>query len=124
MTYRPEKLVERQADFNLDFPLFLQGGVGTDFEYALEEVRRKVGTTAPTPMILFGDTWPAKITHRFKSNLGAGTIKGSEWLSNIPYVVSSGKQALSVLTKFFNGTLECGPGKKVNEEGFVLVQDE
>ncbi len=124
MTYRPEKLVERQADFNLDLPLFLQGGVGTDFEYALEEVRRKVCTTPPNPMILFGDSWPDKIKYRFKSNLAAGTIKGSEWLSNIPYVVDSGKQALVVLTKFFNGTLEIGPGKRSNEDGFVRVNDQ
>merc|ERR1719253_595649 len=47
MTYRLEKLVERQSEFNLDIPIFLTGGIGTDFELALEVVRRKVGTQAP-----------------------------------------------------------------------------
>ena len=54
MTYRLDRLVERQAEFNLDFPIFLMGGIGTDFEYALEEVRRKVGASLPTPVLLFG----------------------------------------------------------------------
>lgn len=31
MTYRLDKLVERQAEFNLHFPIFLTGGIGTDF---------------------------------------------------------------------------------------------
>ena len=39
MTYRIDKLVERQADFDLDFPIFLAGGIGTDFEYTLEEAQ-------------------------------------------------------------------------------------
>lgn len=50
MTYRLDKLVERQAEFNLNFPIFLTGGVGTDFEYCLEEVRMKVGSTPPSPI--------------------------------------------------------------------------
>lgn len=126
MTYRPEKLVERQSDFNLDFPIFLTGGVGTDFEYALEEVRRKVGTVAATPLILFGtaEHWGAKITHRFLENRRSGTIKGSEWLSNIPHVVSSGKQALRVLTKYFEGTLASGPAHPANDLGFIVVSDD
>ncbi|MES2122793.1 MAG: hypothetical protein V4492_08480, partial [Chlamydiota bacterium] len=44
MTYRLDRLVERQAEFNLDFPIILTGGIGTDFEHCLEEVRRKVGS--------------------------------------------------------------------------------
>jgi len=122
MTYRPEKLVERQADFNLDIPIFLTGGIGTDFEYALEEVRRKVCTTPPNPMVLFGDTWPPKITHRFQTNLAAGVIKGSEWIANVPYVVTGGKQALKVLTSFFEGTLPIGPTHPGNEIGYIKVE--
>jgi predicted Rossmann-fold nucleotide-binding protein len=122
MTYQPEKLVERQADFKLDIPIFLTGGIGTDFEYALEEVRRKVSTTLPNPMILFGDTWPSKITHRFQTNLAAGVIKGSEWIANVPFVVAGGKQALKVLASFFEGTLPVGPKHPGNNLGYVDVQ--
>ena len=84
MTYRLDKLVERQAEFNLDFPIFLTGGIGTDFEYCLEEVRRKVGATGATPIILFGEPeyWSEKVTSRFQCNLRSGTIKGSESISN------------------------------------------
>ncbi len=32
MTYRLDRLVERQAELNLDFPIFLIGGIGTDIE--------------------------------------------------------------------------------------------
>lgn len=123
MTYRPTKLVERQSDFNLDFPIFLTGGVGTDFEYALEEVRRKVGTAKIHPMILFGtpEHWGAKISGRFQANLAAGTVKGSEWLSTVPWVVANGDQALRVLTRFFSGTLPIGPGHPVNDRGFMVA---
>ncbi len=55
MTYRLDKLVERQAEFNLDFPIFLMGGIGTDFEFTLEEVRRKIGAVRPTPILLMGE---------------------------------------------------------------------
>src|SRR6185369_80482 len=96
MTYRIDKLVERQAEFNLDFPIFLMGGIGTDFEYTLEEVRRKVGSTHATPIILFGSPtyWKEKITSRFQCNLKAGTIAGSEWVSNCFFCVQSADAAL------------------------------
>lgn len=126
MTYRPMKLVERQSEFNLDFPIFLTGGVGTDFEFALEEVRRKVGTVSMHPMILFGDAahWGNKITGRFAENLKSGTIKNSEWLSNTNYVVNTGRQALAVYKKFFDGTLAIGNKHPANELGFVVVDEE
>jgi predicted Rossmann-fold nucleotide-binding protein len=125
MSYRPEKLVERQSEFGLDFPIFLTGGVGTDFEYALEEVRRKVGTVSITPMVLFGteDHFMNKIGKRFLENRACGTIKGSEWLSNVPYVVNSGAQALEVYARFFTGTLSIGGKAPANDRGFVLVDD-
>jgi predicted Rossmann-fold nucleotide-binding protein len=125
MTYRPTKLVERQSDFNLDFPIFLTGGVGTDFEFALEEVRRKVGTARIHPMILFGtaEHWGSKISGRFQENLRSGTIKGSEWLSTVPWVVEGGKQALAVFRRFFNGTLPMGPGHPVNDRGFMVADE-
>jgi predicted Rossmann-fold nucleotide-binding protein len=123
MTYRLDKLVERQAEFNLDFPIFLYGGIGTDFEYALEEVRRKVGSVAITPVLLFGDPshWKQKISGRFRCNLQNGTIKGSEWVSNCFYCIQNAEQGLKVYRDFFNNTLPIGKEGPVHEEGFVIV---
>jgi predicted Rossmann-fold nucleotide-binding protein len=123
MTYRLDKLVERQAEFNLDFPIFLIGGVGTDFEFSLEEVRRKIGSVSPTPILLFGDNeyWLNKITTRFQCNMATGTIKGSEWISNCFYCVQTAKQGLAVYRDYFNGILPIGPQGPILEEGFVRV---
>lgn len=124
MTYRLDKLVERQAEFNLDFPIFLSGGIGTDFEFCLEEVRRKVGAITATPMILMGEPqyWRDKITSRFKRNLESGTIKGSEWLSNCFYCIQNAEQGLKVFHQYFSGTLPIGKNGPVYEEGFVDVK--
>jgi hypothetical protein len=123
MTYRLDKLVERQAEFNLDFPIFLIGGVGTDFEYSLEEVRRKIGATTPSPVILFGDAayWHEKITSRFQCNMHSGTIRGSEWLSNCFYCIQTAEQGLSVYRQYFQGKLPIGKEFPIFEEGFVRV---
>lgn len=121
MTYRIDKLVERQAEFYLDFPIFLEGGIGTDFEYSLEEVRRKVNSVPPYPVILFGSPqyWEMKITSRFTINLQTGTIKGSEWISNCFYVVENHKEALEVYRRFFSDSLPIGPSFPPYEKGFV-----
>lgn len=123
MTYRLDKLVERQAEFNLDFPIFLTGGIGTDFEFCLEEVRRKIGVTPPTPILLFGspEYWTEKITSRFKCNRNSGTIIGSEWLSNCFYCIQTAKQGLNVYRSYFKGELLIGKEGPVYEEGFVNV---
>jgi predicted Rossmann-fold nucleotide-binding protein len=123
MTYRLDKLVERQAEFNLDFPIFLTGGIGTDFEYSLEEVRRKVGSVMITPILLFGEVeyWKQKITSRFKCNLETGTIKGSEWLSNCFYCVQSAEQGLKVYKEYFQGTLPIGKKGPIFEDGFKHI---
>ncbi len=123
MTYRLDKLVERQAEFNLNFPIFLCGGIGTDFEYALEEVRRKVGAVGATPILLFGTSeyWKEKVTSRFQCNLQNGTIKGSEWISNCFYCIQTAQQGLSVYEKFFKGELAIGKTGPVMPEGFVIV---
>lgn len=120
MTYRLDKLVERQAEFHLDLPIFLTGGIGTDFEYSLEEVRRKVGSVPSNPILLFGEHiyWQDKVTSRFRCNLKSGTIKGSEWISNCFYCVQTAAQALRVYEKFFTGTLPIGKGGPVYDEGF------
>lgn len=125
MTYRLDKLVERQAEFNLDFPIFLTGGVGTDFEFCLEEVRRKVGAATANPVILFGSVeyWKEKITPRFHANLKAGTIAGSEWLSNCFFCIQNAEQGLKVYREFFNGKLPIGKQGPIYEEGFVNVSN-
>jgi predicted Rossmann-fold nucleotide-binding protein len=121
MTYRIDKLVERQAEFNLDFPIFLTGGIGTDFEYSLEEVRRKVGAVGATPILLFGtnEYWKTKVTSRFNLNRETGTIKGSEWISNSFYCVQTAAQGLEIYKKFFTGTLPIGKNGPIYDEGFV-----
>jgi predicted Rossmann-fold nucleotide-binding protein len=122
MTYTLDKIVERQAEFQLDFPLFLCGGIGTDFEYSLEEVRRKVGSTAPTPILLCGPAkyWKEKITERFECNLKYGTIKGSEWLSNCFYSIENAKEGLDIYRRYFTKTLPIGPKGPTYKEGFCI----
>lgn len=123
MTYRLDKLVERQAEFNLDFPIFVPGGIGTDFEYCLEEVRRKVGAVESTPILLFGERshWSDKITPRFQTNRKAGTIKGSEWISNSFFLVQSAEEGIAVYEAYFSGKLPIGKDGPVYEKGFVDV---
>lgn len=121
MTYRLDRLVERQAEFHLHLPIFLTGGVGTDFELCLEEVRRKVGAEVASPILLFGDRayWKDKITYRFQCNQAAGTIKGSEWLSNCFYCVQTAAQGLKVYHDYFKGTLPIGKDGPIYPDGFV-----
>ncbi len=123
MTYRLEKVVERQAEFNLDFPIFLPGGIGTDFEFSLEEVRRKVGAVPAHPILLFGEPnyWKSKITSRFQCNLTTGTIKGSEWISNCFYCVTTSAQGLKVYHDYFNNKLPIGKDAPTQPEGFTVV---
>lgn len=125
MTYRLDKLVERQAEFNLDFPIFSVGGIGTDFEYSLEEVRRKTGTTTAHPILLFGpkEHWQRKITSRFQCNLDAGTIAGSEWISNCFYCIGSAEEGLMVYRHFFEGKLPIGKNGPVFKNGFATVSE-
>ncbi len=121
MTYRLKELVERQAEFDLDFPIFVTGGIGTDFEFCLEEVRRKVGCITPTPVLLFGDKqyWKSKITDRYQCNLAQGTIKGSEWVSGSFFLISNAKEGLEVYRRYFTGELATGKDAKAQPLGFV-----
>ena len=124
MTYRLDRLVERQAEFYLDLPIFVQGGIGMDFEYTLEEVRRKTGGCPPNPVLLFGevDYWRRKITSRFQLNRETGTTKGSEWVSNCFYCIQTGRQGLSVLRRFFENRLPIGKDGPVYDDGFCIVE--
>jgi predicted Rossmann-fold nucleotide-binding protein len=121
MTYRLDHLVERQAEFYLDFPIFVMGGIGTDFEFALEELRNKVGGRPPGPILLFGEPsyWKDKLTSRFRCNLQNGTIKGSEWVSNTFHCVQNAEAGLNVYKDFFLGKLPIGPTGPIYEEGFI-----
>jgi len=120
MTYRLDRLVERQSEFFLDIPIFLPGGIGMDFEYALEEVRRKTGSSPPMPVLLFGEVeyWKQKVSSRFVLNRETGTIKGSEWVSNCFYCIQTAAQGLSVLKQFFENRLPIGKEGPVYPDGF------
>ncbi len=124
MTYSLDKLVERQAEFHLDLPIFLIGGIGTDFEFTLEEVRKKIGSTPANPILLFGDPdyWRTKITSRFQCNVRTGTTKGSEWVSNCFYAVKNAEEGLYIYERFFTGDLKIGKQGPVYMEGFATLQ--
>lgn len=124
MTYRLDRLVERQAEFYLDFPIFLPGGIGMDFEFTLEEVRRKTGAVLPHPILLFGtkDYWRRKITSRFQLNRETGTTKGSEWVSNCFYLVETADEAIKVYAKFFEGSLLIGKEGPIYDDGFCIAK--
>lgn len=122
MTYRLGRLVERQAEFYLDFPIFLMGGIGADFEYLLEEVTRKTGSSPANPVLLFGDPsyWKEKITSRFQINMKTGTIKGSEWVSNCFYCIQKAEDGLKIYKDFFHNKLPIGKNGPVYKEGFCI----
>ena len=124
MTYRLDRLVERQAEFHLDLPIFLTGGIGTDFEYALEETRRKTGVKSPTPVLLVGDpsNWKEKISSRFKCNSASGTIAGSEWVSYCFFCIQNATQGLEVYEDFFSGRLPIGPKGQIYPDGFRILK--
>lgn len=124
MTYRLDRLVERQAEFYLDFPIFLPGGIGMDFEYTLEEVRRKTGATPANPILLFGDPeyWRRKVTSRFQLNRETGTIKGSEWVSNCFYCIQTAEQGLAIYKRFFQNKLAIGKTGPIYPEGFFVEE--
>ena len=120
MTYRLDRLVERQAEFYLDLPIFLPGGIGMDFEYTLEEVRRKTGAAPANPILLFGsvDYWHRKVTSRFQLNQETGTIKGSEWISNCFYCIQTAAQGLEIYRQFFENKLPIGKMGPIYKDGF------
>lgn len=124
MTYRLDRLVERQAEFYLDIPIFVPGGIGMDFEYTLEEVRRKTGSCPITPVLLFGEVnyWRRKVTSRFQINRESGTIKNSEWVSNCFYCIQTARQGLSVLRRFFDNQLPIGKEGPIYDDGFCIVE--
>ncbi len=125
MTYRLEHLFVRQSEFHLDFPIFFEGGIGTDFELVLELLRTQVSIKPPAPILLFGPPsyWHEKITHCFRINRESGTIRGSEWISNNFYCVQNSEQALQTYYRFFTNRLPIGRDAPGNNDGFVIVKD-
>ena len=121
MTYRLEQVIIRQSEFGLDFPIFFEGGIGTDFEFSLELLRSQVGSKKLAPILLFGsyEYWKGKISSNHQMNLEKGTIKGSEWISNCFYCVENHQEALSVYYKFFTGSLPIGRDHKGHPDGFI-----
>lgn len=126
MTYRLDHLIERQAEFYLDFPIFVMGGIGTDFEFALEQVRQKIGARTFSPILLFGpkEYWRKKISSAFTCNLDSHTIQGSEWVGNSFFCVQTAKEGLMVYRDFFEKKLCIGPKGPIVKDGFVTVSDQ
>lgn len=120
MTYRLEQIIVRQSDFNVDFPIFFQGGIGTDLELCLEKLLMQIEAKQACPILLFGSEnyWRQKISSQYKINLETGTIKGSEWISNSTFCVQTSQQALDIYHKFFTGQLKMGKDYPPNIEGF------
>jgi hypothetical protein len=101
----------------------MTGGIGTDFEFTLEEVRKKVGSVAANPIILFGEKsyWQKKISSRFQCNLDKGTIKGSEWVSNCFYSIQKAEEGLLIYRLFLEGKLPIGKNGPIYPLGFCDV---
>ncbi|NDD99150.1 hypothetical protein EB008_02505 [bacterium] len=125
MTYRIERMIERQAEFLVKLPIFFIGGYGTDLELALEVVGRQVGSYEVTPILLFGDVyyWEQKITSRFTLNHESGTLRTGEYLSNCLIQVSSGSEAVEVYKHFFKEKLQLGTKGRIYLRGFRLFKE-
>ncbi len=125
MTYRLDKIVERQAEFRLDLPIFLTGGIGTDFEYALEEVSRKVGSTHATPVLLFGtpDYWEEKTTSCFPRqprNWNHQRVRMGQQLLLLRPKCQAGSQSLP---RFLHRHPPIGKHGPVYSRGFAAVKN-
>lgn len=123
MTYRLSCLIERQEDFHVDLALFVVGGVGTDFELALELVSIKTGKKPPVPIFLFGspEYWEQKISYIYQSNLQAGTVQGSEWISNCVYCITTPEAGIQVFKQYLDRTLPIGPEFPPVPKGFTII---
>lgn len=121
MTYQKDSLIERQEHFYVDLAIFVPGGIGTDFELALEIMSLKTGFKAPVPVFLLGSMsyWERKLSTVYETNKRAGTIQGSEWISNCLFYLSSAEQGVEVFRQYIEGTLPIGPNHPSKEQGFV-----
>ncbi|AHK62954.1 hypothetical protein M832_00840 [Chlamydia avium 10DC88] len=123
MTYRLSALIQRQEHFHVDLAIFVTGGLGTDFEFALELISIKTGKKPPVPVFLLGsaDYWKEKITPIYRSNCRLGTNRGSEWVSNCIFCISSPQQGIEIFRKYMTNTLPIGPDYPSFPNGFVIV---
>lgn len=123
MTYRLSALIQRQEHFHVDLALFVIGGLGTDFELALELISIKTGKKPPVPVFLLGsaDYWKEKVTPIYQSNCRLGTNRGSEWVSNCVFCISSPQAGIEIFRKYMTNTLPIGPDHPPYPEGFIVV---
>lgn len=123
MTYRLPQLIERQEHFYADLAILVVGGVGTDFELYLELVYLKTGAKPPTPIFLIGpvEYWKEKVAHAYEINLKAGTIRGSEWISNCLFCITSPEAGVAVFEQFLAGELPIGYDYPPAPDGLVIV---
>lgn len=123
MTYRLPSLIERQEHFHVDLAIFVVGGIGTDFEFCLELVSIKTGKKPPVPVLLIGpkEYWKAKVSPIYRSNLDAGTIRGSEWVSNCIFCITSPEAGIDVFRRYMEQTLPIGPDYPPAPDGFFTV---
>ena len=125
MTYRIEKMIERQAEFLVKLPIFFIGGFGTDLELGLEIVGRQVGSYEVTPILLFGEKeyWEQKISSRFILNVKTKTLRSGEYLSNCLIQVETGDQAVAVYKLFFTQKLALGNNGRIYSRGFRFFEE-
>ena len=125
MTYRIEKMIERQAEFLVKLPIFFIGGYGTYLELSLEIVGRQVGSYEITPILLFGEKeyWEQKITSRFMLNAKTKTLRAGEALSNLLIQVNTGEQALETYKLFFSNQLKLGVNGRIYPRGFRFYEE-
>lgn len=123
MTYRLPELIQRQEHFHVDLAIFMKGGIGTDFEFALEQMSLKTGMKAPVPIFLIGpaEYWEEKITPIYQSNKASGTIAGAEWISNCIFCLSSPQAGIEIFHSYMQNTLPIGPEYPDNPNGFTVV---
>ncbi|WP_348663792.1 LOG family protein [Chlamydia vaughanii] len=123
MTYRLSSLIQRQEHFHVDLALFVTGGMGTDFEFSLELISIKTGKKPPVPIFLIGsaDYWREKVTPAYQSNCKSGTNRGSEWVSNCVFCISSPQAGIEIFRQYMDNSLPIGPDYPPYPEGFMVV---
>ncbi|AFS20372.1 LOG family protein [Chlamydia psittaci] len=123
MTYRLSSLIQRQEHFHVDLALFVTGGMGTDFEFCLELISIKTGKKPPVPIFLIGPAayWREKVTPIYQTNCKTGTNRGSEWVSNCVFCISSPQAGIEIFQRYITNTLPIGPEHPPYPDGFLEV---
>ncbi|CRI74758.1 Transporter [Chlamydia trachomatis] len=61
------------------------------------------------------------MAHAYEINLKAGTIRGSEWISNCLYCITSPEAGIAVFEQFLAGELPIGYDYPPAPDGLVIV---